>query len=72
ELAPLAVKAPAKAAVTDGGDIIIGVATVGKGRVFAVGDPWLYNEYVDGRRIPAKFQNFQAAKELATWLVAGK
>ncbi|ADB37075.1 glycoside hydrolase family 88 protein [Spirosoma linguale] len=72
ELAPLAVKAPAKAAVTDGGDIIMGVATVGKGRVFAVGDPWLYNEYVDGRRIPAKFQNFQAAKELATWLVGGK
>ncbi|SOD97439.1 DUF4350 domain-containing protein [Spirosoma fluviale] len=72
ELAPLAIKAPAKAAVTDGGDVIIGVATVGKGRVFAVGDPWLYNEYVDGRRIPAKFQNFQAAKELAIWLVAGK
>ncbi|GAB3031378.1 DUF4350 domain-containing protein [Spirosoma pulveris] len=72
ELAPLAVKAPAKAAVTDGGDIIMGVATVGKGKVFAVGDPWLYNEYVDGRRIPAKFQNFQAAKELAVWLMSGK
>ncbi|GAB2560527.1 hypothetical protein GCM10027085_59380 [Spirosoma aerophilum] len=69
ELAPLAVTPPAKAAVTDSGDIIMGVARVGKGRVFAVGDPWLYNEYVDGRRIPAKFQNFQAAKDLATWLV---
>jgi unsaturated rhamnogalacturonyl hydrolase len=69
ELAPLAVKAPAKAAVVDSGDVIIGTATVGKGRVLAVGDPWLYNEYVDGRRIPAKFQNFQAAKDLAAWLV---
>ncbi|AUD05757.1 glycoside hydrolase family 88 protein [Spirosoma pollinicola] len=72
ELAPLDVKAPAKAVVTDSGDVIMGVANVGKGRVFAVGDPWLYNEYVDGRRIPAKFQNFQAAKDLATWLVSGK
>ncbi|MFD2933738.1 glycoside hydrolase family 88 protein [Spirosoma flavum] len=69
ELAPIDIKAPAKAAVTDGGDVIIGVANVGKGTVFAVGDPWLYNEYVDGRRIPAKFENFRAAKELATWLL---
>lgn len=69
ELAPIAVKTPAKAVVTDSGDVIVAVATVGKGRVLAVGDPWLYNEYVDGRRIPAKYANFQAAKELATWLV---
>lgn len=72
ELAPIVVKAPAKAVVTDSGDVIIAVANVGKGRVLAVGDPWLYNEYVDGRRIPAKYQNFQAAKELAAWLVGGK
>ncbi len=69
ELAPIQVKAPAKAVVTDGGDVIMAVASVGKGRVFAVGDPWLYNEYVDGRRIPAEYANFSAAKELATWLL---
>ncbi|GAB3773896.1 hypothetical protein GCM10028818_15890 [Spirosoma horti] len=72
ELAPLSIKSPAKAVVTDGGDVIMGVASVGKGRVFAVGDPWLYNEYVDGRRIPAKFENFGAAKELASWLLGRK
>ncbi len=72
ELAPLDIKAPAKAAVTDAGDVIMGTANVGKGRVFAVGDPWLYNEYVDGRRIPAKFANFSAAKDLATWLLSHK
>ena len=72
ELAPLDIKAPAKAAVTDAGDVIMGTANVGKGRVFAVGDPWLYNEYVDGRRIPAKFANFGAAKDLATWLLSDK
>ncbi|CAN5543575.1 hypothetical protein BH09BAC4_BH09BAC4_50770 [soil metagenome] len=70
ELAPLDVKAPAKAAITDSGDVIMGVAKVGKGTVFAVGDPWLYNEYVDGRKIPAQFENFRAAKELAAWLLA--
>lgn len=70
ELSPLDVKAPAKAAVTDAGDVIMGVAKVGKGTVFAVGDPWLYNEYVDGRKIPAIYQNFQAAKDLATWLLS--
>lgn len=69
ELAPIEVKAPAKAVVTDGGDVIMAVAKVGKGTVFAVGDPWLYNEYVDGRRIPAQFENFQAGKELAGWLL---
>jgi unsaturated rhamnogalacturonyl hydrolase len=39
----------------------------GKGRVFVIGDPWLYNEYVDGRRIPLEYQNYQAAKDLAKW-----
>ncbi|MBD2704340.1 glycoside hydrolase family 88 protein [Spirosoma sp. BT702] len=69
ELSPLDVKAPAKATVTDAGDVIMGVAKVGKGTVFAVGDPWLYNEYVDGRKIPAQFENYKAAKELAGWLL---
>ncbi|GAB3941364.1 hypothetical protein GCM10028805_04480 [Spirosoma harenae] len=70
ELSPLRIKSPAKTAVTDAGDVIMGVAKVGKGTVFAVGDPWLYNEYVDGRKIPAQYENFLAAKELATWLVS--
>lgn len=72
ELAPLDVKAPARAVVTDQGDVIIGVAKVGKGTVFAVGDPWLYNEYTDGRKIPAEYENFQAAKDLARWLLGNK
>nr|WP_139926069.1 DUF4350 domain-containing protein [Hymenobacter sp. DG01] len=69
ELAPLDVKAPAQPVVTQDGHVIIATAKVGKGTVFAVGDPWLYNEYVDGRKIPAEYQNFQAAKDLATWLL---
>ncbi|MBC7687398.1 MAG: hypothetical protein H7211_04385, partial [Aquabacterium sp.] len=41
----------------------------GKGTVFAVGDPWLYNEYTDGRKIPAEYQTFSAANELVQWLL---
>jgi len=28
----------------------------------------LYNEYTDGRRLPANYQNLEAAKELMQWL----
>ena len=69
ELAPLALVAPAKSAFTDDGDVIFGVSHYGKGTVFAVGDPWLYNEYLDGRRIDSSFENFEAGKDLATWLL---
>ncbi|MEI7583277.1 DUF4350 domain-containing protein [Runella sp.] len=72
ELSPLDLKAPAQAVVTQNGDVIMGVAKVGKGTVFAVGDPWLYNEYTDGRRIPLIYENFSAAKELAKWLLGAK
>lgn len=69
ELAPLALSGTAKSILTEKGEVIIAVAKVGKGTVFAVGDPWLYNEYTDGRRIPIVYQNFSAAKDLATWLL---
>jgi hypothetical protein len=44
------------------------VAKYGKGTVFAVGDPWLYNEYVDGTRIPKEYENYNGAVELVNWL----
>jgi unsaturated rhamnogalacturonyl hydrolase len=69
ELSPLALTAPAKSGLTDQGDVIFGISKYGKGTVFAVGDPWLYNEYLDGRRIDTSFENFEAGKELATWLL---
>ncbi len=72
ELSPLEVKAPAQALVTQKGDVIVAVSKFGKGTVFAVGDPWLYNEYTDGRRIPITYENFSAAKDLATWLLSTK
>lgn len=69
EVSPLEVKPPAKAVLKKDGDIIFATAKFGKGTVFAVGDPWLYNEYTDGRKIPAEFENFSAGNELVQWLL---
>jgi hypothetical protein len=60
----------AKAALKNSsGAVIIAIETYGKGTVFAVGDPWLYNEYTNGR-LPATFQNDKAANDVAEWLIA--
>jgi len=69
ELSTLKLDGPAKAHFTDQGNVITAVARVGKGTVFAVGDPWFYNEYTDGRKLPADFQNFNAARDLTQWLI---
>jgi unsaturated rhamnogalacturonyl hydrolase len=69
ELSPLNLTPPARAVMTHNGDIVIGVAKLGKGTVFAVGDPWLYNEYTDGRKLPAEYENYKAAEDLVDWLL---
>ncbi len=66
----ISVKAPAKAVLLDKGDVMIAVANYGKGTVFAVVDPWVYNEYTDRRNhLPAKYDTFAAAIDLAGWAV---
>ncbi len=50
-------------------DGVMAIVKYGKGWVFAVGDPWLYNEYVDGRKLPADFQNHLAAEDQVQWLL---
>lgn len=69
EISTLSLKPPAKSVLNHKGDIIIAAAKTGKGIVFAVGDPWLYNEYIDGRKLPAVYENFEAGKELLQWLL---
>lgn len=69
EICTLAVAPPAKASIVDKGDAIMAVSKFGKGTVFAVGDPWFYNEYVDGRKLPPEFDNFKAAQDLTRWLI---
>jgi len=69
ELSTLKIKSPAKPMFVDNGDTIMAVAKVGKGTVFVLGDPWLYNEYTDGRKLPAEYDNYKAASDLALWLI---
>jgi len=69
ELSVLNIKTPAKANATKDGDVIIATAQFGKGKVLIVGDPWLYNEYVDGRKLPAEYENYKAAEDLVKWLL---
>ena len=69
ELSTLRLSPPAKPHFTDQGKTIMAIAHIGKGTVFAVGDPWFYNEYLDGRKLPAEYENFNAAKDLAKWLI---
>ena len=51
------------------GTVIAATAHYGKGMVFAVGDPWFYNEYVNGR-LPDGYENDKAANDLTTWLLS--
>ena len=59
---------PAYAVLLDGETNIIAVAPYVKGVVMAVGDPWLYNEYTNGR-LPKDYQNDKAADDVAKWLI---
>jgi unsaturated rhamnogalacturonyl hydrolase len=69
ELSVLSVKPPAKPLLEADGDAIMATAQYGKGRVFMLGDPWIYNEYLNGRRLPAEYENFKAANDLVDWLL---
>ncbi|MGV3529107.1 MAG: glycoside hydrolase family 88 protein [Flavisolibacter sp.] len=70
ELATLQVQDPAQQTLQKDGNTIMAVTPFGKGTVFALGDPWLYNEYVDGRKLPAEYDNYTAATDLVQWLIA--
>jgi unsaturated rhamnogalacturonyl hydrolase len=63
------IKAPAVSVYSENNEVIMSVAKVGKGLVFAVGDPWFYNEYLDGRKLPAQYENYAAAQELIRYLL---
>ena len=45
--------------------ILSQLSKLAKEHVFAVGDPWFYNEYVDGRKLPARlWKIIKAAEDL--------
>lgn len=69
EISTFTLTPPATSVFSDKGDVIMAVAKFGRGTVFAVGDPWFYNEYLDGRKLPPTFDNYKAARDLTRWLI---
>jgi unsaturated rhamnogalacturonyl hydrolase len=69
EYSSLQLNKPATSLLKKGNYTVMASAKVGKGIVFAIGDPWIYNEYIDGRKLPAEYQNYNAASDLVNWLI---
>jgi unsaturated rhamnogalacturonyl hydrolase len=75
EICTLQVKDPAKAILIapketgDGTDIIMAESHYGKGLVFVVGDPWVYNEYIDVTAPGLPIENRKASVNLVRWLL---
>ena len=65
----LSVQPPAVSEFQDNEGILMASAKYGKGTVFVTVDPWLYNEYTDGRKLPAEYDNYAGGKELARWIL---
>jgi unsaturated rhamnogalacturonyl hydrolase len=70
EISSLKIWGPAKPVLTESSVTLMAEAQVGKGYVFAVGDPWIYNEYMDHDRLPASFDNRRAAENLVKLLMS--
>jgi unsaturated rhamnogalacturonyl hydrolase len=70
DVCTIAASSSARPILRDGDDILMATARYGKGTVFATVDPWLYNEYTDGRKLPAEYDNYAAGKELVRWILA--
>jgi unsaturated rhamnogalacturonyl hydrolase len=69
EITTLKLSGNAKSLVNHLGYPVMAIANVGKGKVFALGDPWLYTEYTNNRRTPLEYENFLAAKKLAIYML---
>jgi unsaturated rhamnogalacturonyl hydrolase len=47
EVSPLRLEAGAQVLLSDNGTPLMALVSAGKGEVLALGDPWIYNEYID-------------------------
>ncbi len=65
----ISLKGRAVSLLEDRGDILMATVKYGRGTVFAVVDPWVYNEYTDGRNLPPEYDNFAGGEELVRWLL---
>ena len=65
----ISLNAHANALLRNKGDVLMATAKYGKGTVFAVADPWLYNEYTDGRKLPPVYDNYAGGKRVGALVV---
>ncbi len=70
EISSINTKNPAKPILVEKGKTYMAESYYGKGYVFAVGDPWLYNEYIDHALLPTEFENKKAAENLVKLLLS--
>ncbi len=66
----IALSGVAKPLLKNGEAVVIATAKYGKGTIFAVADPWLYNEYTNGH-LPAneQYDNDKAIVDVTQWLL---
>jgi unsaturated rhamnogalacturonyl hydrolase len=69
DVCTITVSGEVKPLLTEGSDVFMAETKYGKGTVFAFVDPWLYNEYTNGLRLPATYDNYAAGKELVRWIL---
>ncbi|GAB3008636.1 hypothetical protein GCM10027051_06300 [Niabella terrae] len=69
EISSLQIQPPASSLLKNNAFEVMATASYGKGTVFVLGDPWIYNEYLDGRKLPLKYENFKAATDWVQWLL---
>lgn len=69
EVSDINLSGKAKPVLTERGKVLIAETVYGKGYVFAIGDPWIYNEYIDHDRLPESFENRKAAENLTRMLL---
>ena len=74
QICTITASAPAKSILTAHGtdaegETVMAVTHLGRGLVYANVDPWVYNEYTDGRKNPLDEQNFAAGEQLTRWIV---
>ena len=70
EVSAIQLNANAEAIAKANDQVVAAIAKYGKGKVIAIGDPWVYNEYVDGRKLPTSFQNFEAMQQIVNWTLS--
>lgn len=66
----LTLSAGAKPLLVWKGDTLMAVNHYGRGLVVAVTDPWLYNEYTDGKKLPKEYDSYAAGQDFVSWVLA--